>query len=129
MGKLSTNPYTMTLSFLHKYATNDSTAMTPNDQLLALVRGLTPVERQNRLSRVGDREIALAMRYMRDPDRTMVLSHLPPAKTRRIREELRLHTRLRITYADYLKAVELVSDGISGSRGRGSLGSYLRPHR
>ncbi len=103
--------------------------MTPNDQLLALVRGLTPVERQNRLSRIGDREIALAMLYMRDPDRTMVLSHLPPAKTRRIREELRLHTRLRITYADYLKAVELVSHGVSGSRGRGSLGSYLRPRR
>ena len=103
--------------------------MTPNDQLLRLIRSLTAVQKQNRLSRIGDREIALCMRHMRDTDRSSILSCLPPPKARRVREELVLHTRLRIAYADYLKAVELVSDAVSGSSRTRSLGSYLRPHR
>jgi hypothetical protein len=87
------------------------------------------VEKQNRLSRIGDREIALSMMYMRDPDRNAILACLPRPKADRVREELVLHRRLRITYQDYLRAVELVSDSVSGTGGKRALGSYLRPRR
>ena len=103
--------------------------MTPNDRLLGIVRALPMVEKQNRLSRIGDREIALAMKHMRDSDRNAILACLPPPKAKRIREELALHARLRITYQDYLKAVELVSESVSGARRQRTLGSYLRPRR
>ncbi len=60
----------------------------PNDRLAAALRALPPVEAQNRLMRLGDREIALSMMYMKMKDRGALLALLPAPKARRIADEL-----------------------------------------
>jgi hypothetical protein len=77
--------------------------------------------------RIGDREIALAMMYMQEADRSFVLSCLAPVKARRVRDELRLHERLAIRYDDYLAAVVHVMRNLESSLNKAVLGSYLRP--
>ena len=101
----------------------------PGNRLLEVIRSLPAVERQNRLARIGDREIALTMMYMSDRDRALVLSHLPPQKTRRVREELELQRHLAIRYPDYLLAVAHVESNLRRPTSRTTLGSWLRPRR
>jgi hypothetical protein len=101
--------------------------VTPNDRLLAAFRALSATDRQNRLMRIGDREIALAMMYMKEPDRASLLSHVGPEKVRRVRDELTLHERLSVRYDDYLVAVSHVRRNLESTGSRAVLGSYLRP--
>ena len=70
---------------------------TPNELLLRRARTLPRVRVQNSLMRAGDREIALSMMYMEDRDRGFLFSLLPAAKARRVREELTLQGRLKVT--------------------------------
>ena len=102
-------------------------AVTPNQRLLDAFRALSPTDRQNRLMRIGDREIALAMMYMKEPDRASLLSCLGAEKVRRVRDELRLHERLSIRYDDYLVAVSHVRKNLQSTAGKAVIGSYLRP--
>jgi hypothetical protein len=101
--------------------------VTPNERLLAAFRALSPADRQNRCMRIGDRELALAMRYMTEPDRALLLSRLGPEKVKRVRDELLLHERLSIRYDDYLLAVAHVARNLDRPGGKAALGSYLRP--
>jgi hypothetical protein len=78
--------------------------------------------------RLGDREIALAMMYMENPDRTALLALLPAAKVRRIREEMALHRRLAIRHEQYLAAIERVLEGLADGA-PGGFRSYLRPRQ
>ena len=101
----------------------------PNDALVRLLRALPPVAVQNRLMRVSDREIALSMMYMQDADRSLVFSRLAARKVARLREELTLHARLRITYEQYRRAVESVVEALQGEKRGEGLRSYIRPTR
>jgi DNA-binding transcriptional ArsR family regulator len=92
------------------------------------LRSLPPVAAQNCLMRLGDREIALSMMYMRDRDRAELLALLPDPKARRILAEIALHRRLVIRYDQYVAAVEHVLAGLE-ERSRGAFRSYLRPRR
>ncbi len=100
----------------------------PNDRLVATLRALGPVEAQNRLMRLGDREVALSMMYMRDRDRGELLALLPPPKARRVHDEMVLHRRLVIRYDQYVAAVGVVLASLQESR-PGAFRSYLRPRR
>ena len=100
----------------------------PNDRLVAALRALGPVEAQNRLMRLSDREIALSMMYMGDRDRGALLALLPAPKAERINSEMRLHRRLVIRYDQYVTAVESVLSSLEQQR-RGTFRSYLRPRR
>lgn len=102
---------------------------TKNELLVRRARALPRVHVQNGLMRSGDREIALSMMYMDDPDRTFLLSLLPSAKVRRIREELALQQRLKITYNQYVKAISALTKNLESGRGGGSIRSYIRPVR
>ena len=79
--------------------------------------------------RVSDREIALAMMYMEDRDRGYLFSLLSQKKVSRIREELTLHSRLRITYDQYNKAVSAIIEALESGGKSGQLKSYLRPRK
>jgi len=106
--------------------------LSPNDQLLRALAGLPRVEAHNRLTRLGDREVALAMMYMRDADRAALLALLPAAKARRVGEEMVLHRRLAIRYDQYTAAVDAVVAALAAPREgarRHAFRSYLRPRR
>jgi hypothetical protein len=79
--------------------------------------------------RLTDREIALSMMYMENPDRSYMMALLPPGKVRRIREELALQQRLTIRYDQYVSAVQSVLDGLGDSASGQRFRSYLRPRR
>ncbi len=102
--------------------------LSPNDRLVAALRTLPPVAAQNALMRLGDREIALSMMYMRQRDRGELLALLPDPKARRILAEIRLHQRLVIRYDQYVTAVEHVLAGLE-ERASGAFRSYIRPRR
>jgi hypothetical protein len=103
--------------------------MTPNERLIHRARGLPKVRVQNGLMRSGDREIALSMMYMEDSDRAYFFSFLPAAKAKRIREELSLQQRLKITYDQYKKAITALTENLGNDRGGDSIKSYIRPAR
>lgn len=79
--------------------------------------------------RMTDRQIALSMMYMENPDRSYIMGLLPPGKVNRIREELTMHGRLAIGYPQYAAAVEAVLEGLSPGGNGGRFRSYLRPRR
>ncbi len=100
---------------------------TPNELLLGKLRQHPRVRVQNTLMRIGDRPIALGMMYMEDNDRDFVFSHLPAPKVERIRDELALQKRLKITYDQYRKAVQSLLDALNSETGGDSFRSYIRP--
>jgi hypothetical protein len=87
------------------------------------------VEAQNRLMGMTDRELAMAMMYMEDRDRSRIFSSLSPSKAGRVREEIRLHGRLNIRYNQYLLAVDQVCSALAKSRPNSPFKSYIRPRR
>lgn len=95
---------------------------------MAALHALAPVEAQNRLMRLGDREIALAMMYMGDRDRGALLALLPRPKAQRVHDEMVLHRRLVIRYDQYVSAVESVLASLKERR-QGPFRSYIRPRR
>ena len=105
------------------------TAISPNDMLVRRVRALPRVTVQNALMRLTDRQIALSLRYMEESDRIFLYRLLPETKVRRIREELRLQERVRITYGQYRKTINAVIDALAGGTSGGPRQSYLRPIR
>lgn len=100
---------------------------TPQEMLLETARSLTPAERQNRLMRIGDREVALAMTYMGDGDRAFLLSCVGAQKAARIRDEITLQSRLAVSHRDYLAAVAHVRGCLTTPSKPAVMGSYIRP--
>jgi hypothetical protein len=84
---------------------------------------------QNRLMSACDRDVALSMLYMTDPDRRRILEKVSPAKQRRIAEELELHEHLQITYAQYEAAIRSVIDALERDSVQTKIRSYIRPRR
>jgi flagellar motor switch protein FliG len=104
--------------------------MTRTEKLVAYVNRLDRIELQNRLMGVTDRELAMALRGIPEPDRDSVLSHVSHAKRRRVREEIALHERLSIADEQFAGATDRVIARLEGpKRGRAGTRSYLRPLR
>lgn len=100
-----------------------------NQTLVRRIRSLAVVDAHNALMRTSDREIAMAMMYMDNPDRNYLLSLLPRPKARRVGEELRLHQRLTIRYDQYAAAVDGMMASLDPGGRPSSFRSYLRPKR
>lgn len=101
---------------------------TPDRRLLKLLRSLPASDVQNRLMRITDREIAVALLYLVDEERNYVLSFLGGAKKRRVEEEIEYTDRMRIRYPQYRIMIESVIEQLGGTGG-GPVRSYLRPVR
>ncbi len=100
-----------------------------SDRLLRLLRSLSPVEAENRLMRVSDREIALSMRFLSQCDRAYLFSLVAAPKRRRIQDELALHKRLVIRPDQYQRTIDHLVELLGQERYSGSIRSYLRPLR
>ena len=103
--------------------------MTPQEELLRLVRAFPKADAQNRLMAVTDRELALSLMYLADSERGFVLSFLSRQKAERVREELRLQEKLRISYGQYLQAITNILERFRTAGSKKSMKSYLRPVR
>lgn len=101
----------------------------PQNRLLQVIRRLPTAEAQNRLMSVTDRELALSMMYLSEPDRNFVLSYISGKKSERVREELRLQQKIRITYTQYSRALNNIVNRLQTAGPADSMKSYLRPYR
>lgn len=107
----------------------------PHQQILDLIRALPAVEVQNRLLRLRDTDLALAMLYMVEDQRKAVLAPAGPAKSARVREALARLEHTRIRYDQYeqtaLAVVQVLRNGAPGTAPEGDTarGSYYRPTR
>lgn len=88
---------------------------------------LPRIEIQNRLLKVQDRELALAMRDLEDSERSRIYEAVSPAKIRRLREELSVMRRLKVRREDYLAAVSRIIGVLEGRPYTEVLRSYIRP--
>ena len=93
------------------------------------MRSLPSVDAHNRLMRMTDREIGLAMMYMDHADRNHLLALVPGLKARRVQDELALQERLTIRYDQYVAAVNHVVQMLQAGTGEKTFRSYLRPRR
>jgi hypothetical protein len=93
------------------------------------VAALTPVELQNRLLPVSDRELAVAMLYLQEAECEPIYRALAGPKAARLREELALVRRRTVGRQDYVATVSRVVAVLGGARYTETLGSYLRPVR
>lgn len=92
------------------------------------MRAVPAVDAQNRLLRIGDKEIATSMLYMADYERDTVLALLGTTKAARVRQELERQQRSRIVYDHYETAVRVVIRALEGTRATAPR-SYYRPTR
>jgi hypothetical protein len=100
------------------------------EELIRAAMALSPVERQNRMMRVGDREIALAMLFLGEAEQNLLLDCLSPAKRARVRDELSLQKRLRIRRELQQEALGRLIHALGAERGSAAASrGYLRPLR
>jgi hypothetical protein len=103
--------------------------MDPTEELAHTIRSLPRVLLQNRLMRLATREIAGAVRFLPDADQGRVFSALPAAMANRVREEIALLKRRRLSGRDRLVFVRQVLASLRQDSAPPSIGSYLRPVR
>ncbi|WP_319477887.1 FliG C-terminal domain-containing protein [Marispirochaeta aestuarii] len=99
----------------------------PERELARLLMTLPRIEIQNRLLKVRDRELALAMQNLEESERSRVYAAVSPEKIRRLREELSMLGRLRVHREDYLTALSRVISVLEGRPYTEVLRSYIRP--
>ncbi len=100
----------------------------PHDRILDILRTLPTVDGQNRLLRISDANLALALVYMADWQQDYVLSFVGAVKERRVRLEIERQVRSRLPYDRYLRAAEAVESVLRGES-PGGLRTYYRPNR
>jgi hypothetical protein len=103
--------------------------MDPVEELARTIRSLPRVQLQNRLMRLAAREIAVAVRFLADADQALVFSALPPGMAGRVRDEIALQRRRRVSGRDRLVFVRQVLASLQRETAPRSIGSYLRPVR
>jgi hypothetical protein len=103
--------------------------MDPVEELARTIRSLPRVQLQNRLMRLAAREIAVATRFLDDADQALVFSALPPGMAGRVRDEIVLQRRRRVSGRDRLVFVRQVLASLQREAAPRSIGSYLRPVR
>ena len=99
----------------------------PERELARLLMALPRIEIQNRLLKVSDRELALAMLNLDENERSGIYAAVSPEKIRRLREELSMLRRLRVHREDYLTALARVISVLEGRPYTEVLRSYIRP--
>jgi hypothetical protein len=77
----------------------------PNGELARTIRSLPRVQLQNRLMRLGAREIAVALRLLADADQDLALRALPLLNAVRVCEEMDLQRRRRLSSRDLIGQV------------------------
>jgi len=103
--------------------------MTPDEELMKLLRAFPSSEIQNKLMGVTDRELAMSMMYVSEGDCKFLLAFLSAKKIERVSEELRFQKGVRITYKQYLQAVNNVLIRLKSGEVKDGTKSYLRPTR
>ncbi len=103
--------------------------MTKTEKLLSILRSLSPVDVQNRLMIISDRELALGLMYMTDKDRNYIFSFLSKAKADRVNEEIIRQQHQHITYKQYEVSIANLLQTLVSPGKRTALKSYLRPRR
>ena len=103
--------------------------MDPTEELTRTIRSLPRVLLQNRLMRLATREIAGAVRFLPEADQGRVFSALPAAMANRVREEIALLRRRRLSGRDRLVFVRQVLASLRQETAPRAIGSYLRPSR
>ncbi|MCX7030814.1 MAG: hypothetical protein NTU62_11940 [Spirochaetes bacterium] len=103
--------------------------MEPTEELARTIRSLPRVQLQNRLMRLAVREIAAAVRFLADADQGLVFSALPASMAGRVREEILLLKRRRLSSRDRLVFVRQVLASLQQETAPRSIGSFLRPVR
>jgi hypothetical protein len=103
--------------------------MDPVEELARAIRSLPRVQLQNRLMRLAAREIAAAVRFVADADQLIVFSALPAAMAGRVRDEIALMKRRRLTTRDRLVFVHHVLASLRQEAAPRSIESYIRPVR
>jgi len=101
----------------------------PVEELARTIRSLPRVQLQNRLMRLAAREIAAAVRFLTDADQGLVFSALPPGMAGRVRDEIALMRRRRLSGRDRLVFVRQVLASLQQEAAPRSIGSFLRPVR
>jgi len=101
----------------------------PERELAQLLMALPRIEIQNRLLKIRDRELALAMQNLEETERSRIYTAVSPEKSRRLREELSMVRRLRVRREDYLEAVSRVIGVLEGRPYTEVLRSYIRPRK
>ena len=99
----------------------------PDAHLLTLLHTLPPLLLQNTLMACTDRDLAMAMLRFSSVERELLLGRLAPAKRDRVREELTLQRRVRVSDAHYQASLDAVIRRLSSQRGQEPVRSYLRP--
>lgn len=101
--------------------------MTPEDTLSALIRTQSKAVMQNTFMRLTDKEVAVSLRRIEAETREIVLNMMPPGKSDRIKEEMRLlRGRIRVPEAKYLQIINHVIAVLQG-RSRGNVSTYIKP--
>jgi hypothetical protein len=103
--------------------------MTPNRKLTDTIRSIPAASLQNALMRISDRDLAISMLYMEDPDRMKIFMAVSKQKEIRVKEELTLNNKRKVTYKHYTLSVQAVISSLINSRTPGKTNSYLRPRR
>jgi hypothetical protein len=98
----------------------------PGRRILDLLTVLPRVDSQNRLLRVSDRDLAMALLYMEDAERDRVLDLVGTGKG--VRLELERVERSRTEYRHHEMAAGLVIRVLEGSTAEGA-SSFYRPSR
>ncbi len=99
------------------------------DTILKLVKTMNPVEVHNRLMKASDRNIALALLYLGNDERNRILSYLSAEKVRRVRDEIALNAKRRISGKHYRLAYDDVLQFLKQQTKQENLKSYIRPRR
>ncbi|MCF7927574.1 MAG: hypothetical protein K9L68_00665 [Spirochaetales bacterium] len=97
------------------------------EKLIRLLHSMDSATLQNRLMRIQDRSLALSMLYLQKTDRELLFSKLGKSKQTRVREELGFQEHLRITYAQYRLALDIVLSELGRASPGGGMKSYLKP--
>ncbi|MCK4540959.1 MAG: hypothetical protein KAU17_01870 [Spirochaetales bacterium] len=106
-----------------------SPALSPEGRLLEVLKLLSPVEIQNRLLSLTDREFGTTLLFLTEAERNRLLSCTSGPKQRRVVEEYHLQERRQLTYKQYEQIMDEVLQKLSGGRRDMSIRSYIRPRK
>ena len=100
---------------------------TPDRILADLLVQINAAELQNRLFRLSNREIAVAMTYLSDRERRILFSAMPPEKNSLVLEEIRFQENVIVSRPFYLSVMKRVINILAGNSDDSFRKGYLRP--
>ncbi|MCW8966313.1 MAG: hypothetical protein OQK82_06475 [Candidatus Pacearchaeota archaeon] len=99
------------------------------DRLVSIIRSTAYEHAQNKLMACSDREIAIALLYTKDEEKDFIFSLIAKSKSMRIKEELRLLKRVKVTYEQYTLIISMLIKRFEGNGERLQSRSYLKPRK